>query len=371
MIFVLFANPAGLVKYFDADKLQDLHADLVDHALEIKFKGRNRPRSSSRAFKVLKETVKVTDPTADIRTCSGSPNQVHRPCRRLRRLLVHLAERPGFPLSEGALTGSDLIPDFPLALIPSPQLEPLAGQRNILYTDGSRKEGRLGVGVFDPARPTVAEHAFSAGDGSVLRAELLAILFSLSLRLPGEAYYGLTDSLVSLFLISGALAFPACYRTHEHASILLAICGAIRRRTAATRLGKVKGHSGNSGNTKADKLANKGADPVAPEILRFPFDLLLAAPTRTPALVALGPFPLTFDSTPMPRARPHSDSSSASYSSAITNASGDSVIMRDAATTETSPDGRRRAYYTGRGCLHRSPALGTAYPACAVSRTPI
>lgn len=135
-----------------------------------------------------------------------------------------------------------------------------------LYTDGAclpqdAGPNLLGAAFYDPS--TDQTHLVNpngeAGTNTITRAELAAIcaalMYSLALPLPQKSLTLFTDSLASLYLIQRILRRPDTLRECKHALLLRVIAMLIMRRAHAhlrTAICKVKAHSGQSGNERAD-----------------------------------------------------------------------------------------------------------------------
>jgi hypothetical protein len=151
VIFVVFANEAGLHEYYNPAVLNDLKTDLEERALSIKYPGdRHRLTSQARKYKLVRQSVTVSSPTEDIQTPSRLPPSLYFKARRLAKLVERLKDLPGLPVSAGATDVTLPLPSFPLSLTQlnrSPA--PLVETQCAVFTDGSHKTGRIGVGVYD------------------------------------------------------------------------------------------------------------------------------------------------------------------------------------------------------------------------------
>jgi hypothetical protein len=84
-----------------------------------------------------------------------------------------------------------------------PAIELLYDACTIISTDGSRMhDGSAGCGIYDPGGVTRKEYSFNLGCASILRAELEALRFGLTLRPDNVPATLATDCLIALQLIT-------------------------------------------------------------------------------------------------------------------------------------------------------------------------
>jgi len=129
--------------------------------------------------------------------------------------------------------------------------------RDLVYTDGSKKNFAIGAGIYYPYMNMKWGYGGFYPDKSSVRAELVAI--SIALRLfPFKDIAILTDSASSLDLIISIFENKEMFTLHSHGNVLVDIHDSIMWRHAcclSTKFFKVKAHSGEYGNTIADTLA--------------------------------------------------------------------------------------------------------------------
>lgn len=195
---------------------------LADTARRIRSstQATHHPRTRSGANRLPPADIHVSDPRQTIRDHPEYlPSSLYFKARRVARLSERLAASPQLPQASAAEPANSPAPPvaFPLSTKQAAPPKPLTVEQQAIFTDGSHKKGRIGAGVCDTRPIPPADYSFSAGKGTVLRAELLAILFALSLRAHSEPVNIYTDSLVSLFLLSRALAFPPSATRPPHA----------------------------------------------------------------------------------------------------------------------------------------------------------
>ena len=136
----------------------------------------------------------------------------------------------------------------------------------VVYTDGSRGDGRAGYGVFVPRSENREEQMRSyrtPGNQEVYNSELRAIRRALILHQKEDLAIG-SDSQTSLKVIRRWLCpytTGRCYREKE-GELIRDICLRVAersRRGLKTILFKVRAHAGIYGNEKADEAAKRGA----------------------------------------------------------------------------------------------------------------
>ena len=278
VVITLTYNTAGLATLLNADKLADLRHTLVMHALRTKYpRTRTLPQIGTSEYAAVEAQIMFTPPplpNPDSSEAAPSPPPAMRPW--MRKLLARLTPAPTQPATQDdAAVDTTMTPAFPYATAEEapPGLAYDAG--SIVYSDASlrtvteneRRFRKLGCGVFNPSDPAAPDHHFAA-TGTVLYGELLAICHALSLRTTEQPLHILTDSRVSLLLINHILYCPGF--SHTHIQLLTEIRRRILARTAPTTLGKVTAHRGVVGNERADRNAEKGTHPDAPDT---PIDL--------------------------------------------------------------------------------------------------
>lgn len=144
---------------------------------------------------------------------------------------------------------------------------------NHWFTDGSRRDGRSGAGVF--CEESEVELYFPLGEyASVFQAEVFAILKCVEHRLKSPGPITATT-----ICSDSQAALKALSAVRIDSGLVLECRKAIQTLTnkSVVSLMWVPGHSNIRGNDKADKLAAQGSesDPVGPEpIIPAPPDLL-------------------------------------------------------------------------------------------------
>jgi ribonuclease HI len=131
--------------------------------------------------------------------------------------------------------------------------------KDLVYTDGSKKDFAIGAGIYYPYMNMKWGYGGYYPDKSSVRAELIAISIALKLFYFKDIVI-LTDSASSLDLIVSIFENKENFNLHSHGNVLVDIHDSMMRRHAnslSTRFFKVKAHSGEHGNTIADALARK------------------------------------------------------------------------------------------------------------------
>ena len=136
----------------------------------------------------------------------------------------------------------------------------------VVYTDGSRGDGRAGYGVFVPRSENREEQMRSyrtPGNQEVYNSELRAIRRALILHQKEDLAIG-SDSQTSLKVIRRWLCPYTTGRCHreKEGELIRDICLRVAersRRGLKTILFKVRAHAGIYGNEKADEAAKRGA----------------------------------------------------------------------------------------------------------------
>ncbi|KZV88984.1 ribonuclease H-like protein, partial [Exidia glandulosa HHB12029] len=135
-----------------------------------------------------------------------------------------------------------------------------------VWTDGSTKEpgtadARSGAGIYwgEDCKRNVAARV--AGLQRNNRAELVAFAVSVAHANPDRTLHVYTDSGYACGMLGPWAARQAQlgWRGTTNGDVMLNICSLIRQRTCPLRVTWVKAHAGNTGNSRADRLAKDGA----------------------------------------------------------------------------------------------------------------
>ena len=132
----------------------------------------------------------------------------------------------------------------------------------VYYTDGSRKNGLVGMGIYGPS----LRHFEALGSTpTIFQAEMYAINVCARMCLTKEGTEG-----KYIYIMSDSQAALKALRAHTFNSKLVAEClDTLKKLTSkcTVTLRWVPGHTGVEGNEIADQLANEGSDTyfIGPE----------------------------------------------------------------------------------------------------------
>lgn len=192
----------------------------------------------------------------------------HRAVRQLLYRRVREAQWRGDHIYDGHFSDKAFTVDFPSRQDWQGEEGNLCPPEDIVcFTDGSRREGTSGSGVYIPSRNI--ELALPLGKfATVFQSEVYAILRCASLeslqRVNGEQIFICSDSMATIKALARPLVRSALVLECKQALNRLSITNRVTVRW-------IPGHEGHQGNEEADRLANEGAgtpfhgpEPVLP-----------------------------------------------------------------------------------------------------------